>query len=122
MFLLNLPDIILAALLELNLQLTLWQGLKAVDAVKMIGVLVVRAHGECSILLFCRLNEITLLFFVAMSTIYEHNNLGSNKHDFAYFCGSCWSSHVLEYHGMLVSLCQNHCKTGQRNGVPEVLK
>lgn len=82
------------------------KGLKAVDAVKMIGVLVVRAHGECSILLFCRLNEITLLFFICdvwrsclittSSTIYEHNNLGSNKHDFAYFCGSCWSSHVLE--------------------------
>jgi len=34
--LLYLPDILLAALLELNLQLTVWQGMRAVDAVKMI--------------------------------------------------------------------------------------
>jgi hypothetical protein len=44
LFLLNLPDIVLAALLELNLQLTVWQGLKAVDAVKMI----LEFGGSCS--------------------------------------------------------------------------
>ena len=69
-----------------------------------IGVLEVHAHGEqCSILLFCRLKmRLHDCFFrsdvwsscliTTSSTIYEHNNLGSNKHRFDYFCGSCCSN------------------------------
>jgi hypothetical protein len=46
---------VLAALLELNLQLTVWQGLKAVVADS--GVVVLAQGVECSIHQFRRLNE-----------------------------------------------------------------
>jgi hypothetical protein len=53
LFLLNLPDIVLAALLELNLQLTVWQWLKAVDAVKMILEFWWFILKECNAASFC---------------------------------------------------------------------
>jgi len=59
LFLLYLPDILLAALLELNLQLTVWQGLIGGHFFQNgFGVVAVIAEEvQCSIHHFCRLNE-----------------------------------------------------------------